>query len=78
MVLDNVQSSQGNLMVLMKLQSLNSINPTKFFNQKAQDFLLQKLLCCLKEKIDVQDDDGNFGVSDGEQVHQWLEDSSVD
>lgn len=46
-VLDNVQSSLGNLMVLMKLQSLDSIYPTKFFDQKTQVLLLQKLLCCL-------------------------------
>lgn len=27
----------------------------------------------VEEKIDdVQDDDDNFGVSGGEQVHQWL------
>lgn len=46
-VLYNAQSSQGNVLVLMKLQSLDSVNPTKFFDQETQVFSLWKLLCCL-------------------------------
>lgn len=45
--LSNVQSSQGNLTVLVKLQSLNSINPTESFYQQTHVFLLRNLLCCL-------------------------------